>query len=107
MDLDTYVLRGDKKNSGFFEEYLPRIYRRRAETGVDELVGDMAAVVIQVEHGDAVDYLAELALLGPYRLVDSRLGDTHRGLLGSVGRGIRCSCCDRNRSSRGSSCSSR
>ena len=81
MDLDTYVPKGDKKNSGFFEEYLPRIYRRRAETGVDELVGDMAAVVIQVEHGDAVDYLAELALLGPYRLVDSRLGDTHRVFL--------------------------
>ena len=31
------------------------------EGGLDEIVGNMAAVVIQVEHGDAIAYLAELA----------------------------------------------
>ncbi len=78
IDLSTYRPMGDKKNSDFFEEYLPRIYERRAGCGLPELVGEMAAVVIQVEHGDAVDYLAELAVMGPYRLIDSRLNDTHR-----------------------------
>ena len=38
----------------------------------------MAAVVVQVEHGDAVNYLAELAVMGPYRLVEARIGETHR-----------------------------
>lgn len=81
IDLATYRPMGDKKNSDFFEEYLPKIYERRAASGLPEIVDEMAAVLIQVQHGDAVDYLAELAVMGPYRLVDSRLSDTHRVFL--------------------------
>jgi len=81
IDLKTYQSLGDKKNSSFFEEYLPRVYERRSASGIDEIVGQMAAVVIQVDHGDAVNYLAELAMMGPYRLTDSRLSDTHRVFL--------------------------
>jgi glycosyltransferase involved in cell wall biosynthesis len=78
IDLETYQPLGDKENTAFFEEYLPKIYERRDAAGLGDIVGEMAAVVIQVEHGDAVNYLAELAVMGPYRLVDSRLTDTHR-----------------------------
>lgn len=78
IDLATYQPKGDKENSAFFWEYLPKIYERRAASGVDDLVGTMAAVMVQVEHGDAVPYLAELALMGPYRLTDARLTDTHK-----------------------------
>lgn len=78
IDLATYQAKGDKENSAFFEEYLPRIYERRASSGVDDLVGTMAGVLIQVEHGDAVPYLAELAVMGPYRLTDCRLTETHK-----------------------------
>ncbi len=81
IDYASYTPMGDKRNSAFFDEYLPRIYQRRAEAGLEQIVGEMAGVVIQVEHGDAVGYIAELALLGPYRLVDSRLSDTHRVFL--------------------------
>lgn len=81
IDLKTYKSLGDKKNSEFFESYLPKIYERRASTGLDELVGEMAAVVVQVEHGDAIAHLSELAVMGPYRLTDSRLTDTHRVFL--------------------------
>lgn len=81
IDLKTYEPLGDKKNTSFFEEYLPKIYQRRAESGIDDLVGTMAGVVVQVEHGDAVHYLAELAVMGPYRLTDTRLTDTHRVFL--------------------------
>jgi hypothetical protein len=77
-DLSTYAPMGDKKNSEFFEEYLPRVYDRRAQSGLNEIVGNMAAVVVQVEHGDAVNYMAELAVMGPYRLQASRLTDTHK-----------------------------
>ena len=52
MDLINYTPLGDKKNSDFFNEYLPRIYQRRSGAGIDELVGEMAGVVIQVEHCD-------------------------------------------------------
>jgi len=78
MDLATYTPMGDKKNSDFFNEYLPRIYERREQSGLNQIVGNMAAVVVQVEHGDAVNYLAELAVMGPYRLVEARIGETHR-----------------------------
>ena len=80
MDLLNYTPLGDKKNSEFFESYLPKVYERRAASGLDDLVGEMAAVVIQVEHGDAVKYLAELAVMGPYRLIDAALTDTHECL---------------------------
>ena len=78
IDLATYQPKGDKENSEFFAEYLPKIYARRAEAGVDDLVGNMAAVLIQVEHGDAIPYLAELAVMGPYRLIEARLTETHK-----------------------------
>lgn len=78
IDLATYTPKGDKKNSAFFEEYLPKIYERRAATGIEDLVGTMAGVLIQVQHGDAIAYLAELAVMGPYRLIDTRLTETHK-----------------------------
>jgi hypothetical protein len=78
IDLATYKPQGDKKNSDFFEEYLPKVYDRREESGLPELVGRMVGVAVQVEHGDALNYLAELAVMGPYRIVEARLSETHR-----------------------------
>ena len=37
MDLATYTPMGDKKNSDFFEEYLPRVYERRTASGLDQM----------------------------------------------------------------------
>ena len=78
IDLATYEPMGDKKNSEYFEEYLPKVYERRQKAGLDQIVGSTAALVVQVEHGDAVDYMAELAAMGPYRFQSARLTDTHR-----------------------------
>ena len=78
IDLSTYTPMGDKKNSDFFEEYLPRVYDRRQQSGLNEIVGNMAAVAVQVEHGDGVLYVAELAAMGPYRLQTIRLTDSHK-----------------------------
>ncbi|MGB0101397.1 MAG: hypothetical protein WBP61_14060 [Nocardioides sp.] len=78
IDLATYTTMGDKKNSDFFEEYLPRVYERRQQAGLDQIVSTMAAVVVQVEHGDGVDYMAELAAMGPYRFQTARLTETHK-----------------------------
>ena len=78
MDLLNYTPMGDKENSDFFNEYLPKVYERRREAGIDDMVGNMAAVAIQVEQGDAINYLAELAVMGPYRAYDSRVTATHR-----------------------------
>ena len=88
IDLATYTPMGDKKNSDFFEEYLPRVYERRQESGLDQIVGNMAALVVQVEHGDGVDYMAELAAMGP---VPVPVGAAHRhaqGLRPAVAAGV-------------------
>src|SRR4029078_5983242 len=77
-ELATSAPMGDKKNSDFFEEYLPRVYDRRAQSGLNQIVGNMAAVVVQVEPGDAVSYIAELAAMGPYRFQAARITDTHK-----------------------------
>ena len=50
MDLATYTPMGDKKNSDFFEEYLPRVYERRAQSGLNEIVmlGGVVSLVAAV-----------------------------------------------------------
>ncbi len=78
LDLMSYQPRGDKKNSEFFHEYLPMIYERRTSSDVAEQVGQMRAIVIQVEPDALFDTLVELYVMTPYRHTSSYLGPTHR-----------------------------
>jgi hypothetical protein len=78
IDEMQYAPKGDKKNSEFFEEYRNKIYQRRRASGLEELLGNMLGIVIQVEHGDAPAYIRELYLLGPYRFQSLFQSETHR-----------------------------
>ncbi|WP_299639863.1 hypothetical protein [uncultured Ruegeria sp.] len=78
FDLMSYQPRGDKKNSDFFNEYLPKIYQRRTSSGVADQVGAMKAIIIQVEPGALFDTMVELYVMTPYRHTASYLGQTHR-----------------------------
>ncbi len=78
FDLMSYQPRGDKKNSEFFNEYLPQIYERRSASGIAELVGQMKAIILQVEPGAIFDTMVELYVMTPYRHTASYLGATHR-----------------------------
>jgi len=69
---------GDKHNSEFFEEYRLKIYQRRQSAGLDELLGNMRALVVQVETGDGMAYLRELHLMSPYRFTAAFRSTTHR-----------------------------
>lgn len=73
-----YKPKGDKKNSDYFDEYKVKIYERRIASGLEELFGDMCAVVIQVQTGDAIKYLTELYSMTPYRYAKSYISDTHK-----------------------------
>lgn len=73
-----YTPKGDKKNSEFFDEYRVKIYERRQSSGIEDLLTRMKAIVIQVEHGEAIAYLRELYLMGPYRYTASYTSATHR-----------------------------
>lgn len=57
---------GDKQNSAFFEEYLPRVLAARDRSGLTEMIGGIEALMITVEPGNALEYIAELALMTPY-----------------------------------------
>ncbi len=78
FDLMSYHPRGDKKNSDFFNEYLPMIYERRTSSGVADQVGPMRAIVIQVEPTALFDTMIELYVMTPYRHTASYLGQTHK-----------------------------
>ena len=78
VDPFTYQPKGDKKNSEFFETYKLKIYERRKSSGLEELLGNLRALVVQVEHGDAFSYLQELYLMGPYRFTAAFQNATHR-----------------------------
>ena len=78
FDILKYQPEGDKKNSEFFEEYRLKIYQRRVSSGLEEMLGNMCAVVVQVETGDALPYMEELYLMGPYRFTAGYINDTHK-----------------------------
>jgi hypothetical protein len=78
IDLATYQPKGDKKNSDYFDEYRGKIYDRRVKTGVNDLIGEMQALLVQVEHGHGIDYLVELTVMTAYRLQSTYVSDTHR-----------------------------
>jgi hypothetical protein len=78
VNLLEYKPQGDKKNSDMFEEYRSKIYQRRKSSGVEDLLtGTMAAVIIQVEAGDAHPYMMELYIMTPYRFMAAFTNSTH------------------------------
>lgn len=78
IDLATYIPKGDKKNSEVFEYYRPKVYERRRSSGIDDLVGHMRAILIQVDTGTGIDTIEELYLMTPYRYRSGYLSTTHR-----------------------------
>lgn len=77
VDELTYTPKGDKKNSAFFDEYRLKIYERRKSSGLEDLLGNIRGIVIQVETGDGIPYLRELYLMGPYRFTAAFRSSTH------------------------------
>ncbi len=78
IDPLKYKPKGDKENSEFFETYKIKIYERRKSSGLEDLLDTIRALVVQVEHGDALSYLRELYLMGPYRFSAAFENQTHR-----------------------------
>lgn len=68
---------GDKKNSEFFEIYLQRLLEERDRCGLTELIGGIEAMMISVEPGNSVEYIAELALMTPYHYLVTLDSDKH------------------------------
>lgn len=73
-----YKPNGDKKNSDYFNEYLIKIFQRRVNSGLNELLGDISGLAVQVQTGDAISYLKELYFMTPYRFKAGYISDTHK-----------------------------
>jgi hypothetical protein len=61
-----FVRNGDKANSEFFETYIKRLLEERDRCGLTDMIGEIEALMITVEPGHSIDYIAELALMSPY-----------------------------------------
>ena len=69
---------GDKLNSEFFERYLPRLLEERDRCGLTAMIGGIEALMIAVEPGNAIEYIAELALMTPYNYLVTLDSPQHR-----------------------------
>ncbi|MGD8639005.1 MAG: hypothetical protein PVG89_00165 [Gammaproteobacteria bacterium] len=68
---------GDKQNSDFFEEYLEKLLEERDRTGLTELIGEIDAIMITVDPGHSIGYIAELSLMTPYHYMVTLESETH------------------------------
>ena len=53
LDIIKVESGGDKRNSGFFIEFRPRICERRRSSGIDDRLGNLRGIVIRIQTGDA------------------------------------------------------
>ena len=68
---------GDKQNSDFFEDYLQRLLEERDRSGLTDMIGGIEALMISVEPGNSVEYIAELALMTSYQYLVTLDSDKH------------------------------
>lgn len=68
---------GDKQNSAFFEDYLPRLLAERDRSGLTDMIGGIEALMLAVEPGNSIAYIAELALMTPYEYLVTLDSDKH------------------------------
>jgi hypothetical protein len=57
---------GDKENSLFFEQHLSRLLAERDRSGLTDMIGGIEALMMTVEPGNSIEYVAELSLMTPY-----------------------------------------
>ncbi len=68
---------GDKENSSFFEEYLIRLLQERDEMGLTAMIHEIDALMITVDPGHSIQYIAELALMTPYHYLVTLESESH------------------------------
>jgi hypothetical protein len=77
FDSLAFARQGDKQNSAFFEEYLQRLLEERDRIGLTELIHEIDAMMITVDTGHSIDYVAELCLMTPYHYLVTLESESH------------------------------
>lgn len=73
----SFPRQGDKVNSAFFEEYLGRLLEERDNSGLTEMIHEIDAIMITVDPGHSIQYIAELALMTPYHYLVTLESEQH------------------------------
>ncbi len=68
---------GDKVNSPWFEEFLPKLLEDRDRIGLTDMIHEIDAMMITVEPGCSVAYISELALMTPYHYLVTLESESH------------------------------
>ncbi|SNR89504.1 hypothetical protein SAMN05192560_1633 [Methylobacillus rhizosphaerae] len=68
---------GDKENSAFFEEYLTRLLEERDAVGLTAMVHEIDALMITVDPGHSVKYVAELCFMTSYHYLVTLESESH------------------------------
>lgn len=73
----SFARNGDKQNSDFFEEYLVRLLEERDSIGLTQMIHEIDAIMITVDPGHSIRYIAELALMSPYHYLVTLESENH------------------------------
>lgn len=68
---------GDKENSAFFEEYLVKLLEERDAVGLTAMVHEIDALMITVDPGHSVKYVAELCFMTSYHYLVTLESESH------------------------------
>jgi len=73
----SFARHGDKINSPFFEDYLIKLLEERDRSGLTDMVHEIDAMMITVDPGHSIRYIAELALMTPYHYLVTLESESH------------------------------
>jgi hypothetical protein len=73
----SFPRHGDKQNSAFFEEFLGKLLEERDRVGLTGLIGEIDALMLTVDPGHSIDYIAELSLMTPYHYLTTLESNAH------------------------------
>jgi len=73
----SFARHGDKLNSVFFDEYLVKLLEERDRCGLTDNIHEIDAIMITVDPGHSIRYIAELALMTPYHYLETLESEGH------------------------------
>lgn len=73
----SFPRHGDKENSAFFEDYLIRLLEERDRVGLTDMIREIDTIMITVDPGHSIRYVAELALMTPYHYLVTLESESH------------------------------
>ena len=73
----SFERKGDKQNSEFFTDYLVKLLEERDSIGLTDMIYEIDAIMITVDPGHSIRYIAELALMSPYEYLVTLESENH------------------------------